>query len=431
MSSPESDPLGNVTGDPEPGLIGSLLDTDLYKLLMARWVLQHHPEVDVNFALVNRTSRVRLAEQLDPGELREELEHVRALRFSSEEVAALAGLRVGGQEVFPAPFLEQLQQQRLPAFELLVEDGQLQLCFHGPWAAALLMEVPALALITELRSRAVLRRLADAQRQKLFAAARARLHAKLERLARLQGLRLVEFGTRRRFTGAWQEQALLAARQRLGGALLGTSNLRLALRHGLQPIGTNAHELPMVLGALAGSDAELANVPYRVLQQWQELYAPPLDIVLPDAYGTETFLRRAPAWVARWSGIRLDSGDPQALGEAVIAWWLDHGEDPAAKTLIFSDGLDVEGIEQLHHQFATRVRLCFGWGTLLSNDFRGLHPEDALAPLSLVCKAISANGRPTVKLSDTAGKMLGPPTEVARYQRVFAPGQPAERLIEV
>jgi nicotinate phosphoribosyltransferase len=413
------------------GLISSLLDTDLYKLLMARWVLRHHPAVEVEFALVNRTRRVRLAEQLDLDELRQELERIRALRFSAEEVAALAGLRIGGQEVFPAPFLAQLQLLRLPPFELLVEDGQLRLSFRGPWAAALLWEVPALALITELRSRAVLRRLADGERQELFGAARTRLHAKLERLAALEGLHLVEFGTRRRFSGAWQEQALLAARQRLGAALLGTSNLQLALRYGLQPIGTNAHELPMVLGALAGSDAELAEAPYRVLQQWQELYGPPLDIVLPDAYGTETFLHRAPAWVARWGGMRLDSGDPQALGEAVIAWWLAHGEDPSVKTLIFSDGLDVEAIERLHHQFAGRVRLCFGWGTLLSNDFRGLHPADALAPLSLVCKAISANGRPTVKLSDTAGKMLGPAADVARFQRVFAAGPAAERLIEV
>lgn len=103
---------------------------------MARWVLRHHPEVEVDFALVNRTRRVRLAEQLDPGELRQELERIRALRFSAEEVAALAGLRIGGQEVFPAPFLEQLQQLRLPPFELLVEDGQLRLSFRGPWAAA-------------------------------------------------------------------------------------------------------------------------------------------------------------------------------------------------------------------------------------------------------------------------------------------------------
>lgn len=224
---------------------------------------------------------------------------------------------------------------------------------------------------------------------------------------------------------------MLAARERLGPALVGTSNVQLALRHGLQAIGTNAHELPMVLAALSRSDTELAAAPYRVLEEWQALYRPLLDIVLPDANGTETFLRRAPAWVAQWGGIRLDSGDPLGLSEAVIAWWIAHGEDPTRKTLILSDGLDVEDIERLHRQLQGRVRLCFGWGTLLSNDFRSLLPGDDLVPLSLVIKAVSANGRPTVKLSDTAGKTLGAAEEVARYWRVFGGGQAVERRVEV
>lgn len=176
-------------------------------------------------------------------------------------------------------------------------------------------------------------------------------------------------------------------------------------------------------------------MPYRVLREWQAIYSPPLDIVLPDAFGTETFLRGAPAWVARWGGMRLDSADPQALSEAVIAWWIAHGEDPRNKTLILSDGLDVEAIEGLHRQLAGRVRLCFGWGTPLSNDFRGLLSGeglgDELAPLSLVIKAVSANGRPTVKLSDTAGKTLGPAAELERYRRVFAGGTAVERRLEV
>lgn len=429
--APGAEAIGPAVAGSGAGLIGSRLDTDLYKLLMARWVLQHHPQVEVGFALVNRTRGVRLAEQLDLAELREELERLRTLRLSGEDIAALAALRIGGQPVFPAPFLAQLQELQLPAFELNADDGQLQLSFRGPWAAALLWEVPALALIMELRSRAVLRRLAAEARHTLLQAAADRLDAKLVRLAALPGLRLVDFGTRRRFSGAWQEQALLAARDRLGPALLGTSNVRLALRHGLTPIGTNAHELPMVLAALTGSDAELAEAPYRVLREWREVYGPPLDIVLPDAYGTEAFLRRAPAWVARWGGIRLDSGDPQALSEAVIAWWKAHGEDPSTKTLILSDGLDVEDIERLHRQLAGRVRVCFGWGTLFSNDFRGLLPADDLAPLSLVIKAVSANGSPTVKLSDTAGKTQGPAAEVERYRRVFAAGPGLERVMAV
>ncbi|MEB3199751.1 MAG: nicotinate phosphoribosyltransferase [Synechococcaceae cyanobacterium] len=412
-------------------MIRSLLDTDLYKLLMARWALQQHPDVEVRFALLNRSPRIRLAEQLDLEELRLELQGIQALRFSPADLAALAALRIGGQEVFPAAVLGQLSALRLPPFELQVDQGQLQLQFCGRWPEVMLWEVPALAVIMELRARTVLRRLSDTERQRVLQGARDRLEGKLARLARLPGLQLVDFGTRRRFSAAWQEQVLLTARERLGPALLGTSNVELALRHGLPPIGTNAHELPMVLAALADSDAELAAAPYRVLEDWQQVFSAPLDVVLPDAYGTEGFLARAPAWVARWHGMRLDSGDPLAMGERLIAWWVAHGEDPRDKTVIFSDGLDVDAIEQLHEELAGQVRLCFGWGTLLSNDFRGLGPDDALAPLSLVCKAISANGRPTVKLSDTAGKTLGPAGEVSRYRRVFAASMAAERELEV
>lgn len=429
--APEGVPEETTEGAVEGAVIQSLLDTDLYKLLMARWALHHHPEVEVCFALVNRTGAVQLAEQIDATELHQELERIRALRLTQEEVTGLGAVRIGGQEVFPAAFLEHLSTLQLPPCELQVEEGQLTLRCSGPWPAVLLWEVPALAAIMELRSRAVLRRLAPAEQRRLFQAARDRLEGKLERLAALSGLRLAEFGTRRRFSSAWQEQAVLAARDRLGAAFLGSSNVALALRHGLQPIGTNAHELPMVLAALAGSDAELAAAPYRVLQEWQADYAPPLDIVLPDTFGTSPFLAKAPAWVARWSGIRIDSGDPAALTETAIAWWIAHGENPANKSVILSDGLDVDAIETLHRRFAGRVRLAFGWGTLLTNDFRGLLPGDVLAPLSLVCKAVSANGRPTVKLSDTAGKTLGPTAEVARYRRVFGVSPASARPITV
>jgi nicotinate phosphoribosyltransferase len=114
-----------------------------------------------------------------------------------------------------------------------------------------------------------------------------------------------------------------------------------------------------------------------------------------------------------------------------IEWWRAQGEDPRDKVVIFSDGLDVAEIEALHDHFAARVKVAFGWGTLLTNDFRGLCPADALAPFSLVCKAVSADGRPTVKLSDNPAKALGPALEVARYRRVFAVGEQDARTVEV
>ena len=145
-------------------------------------------------------------------------------------------------------------------------------------------------------------------------------------------------------------------------------------------------------------------------------------MILPDTYGTKGFLERAPDWLAGWTGIRIDSGDPAAGAEVAIEWWKSRGEDPTQKLVIFSDGLDVEKIVELNEQFKGRVRPSFGWGTLLTNDFRGLVPGDRLAPFSLVCKAVSANGRPTVKLSDNPEKAMGPADEIARYKRVFGVG---------
>ena len=179
------------------------------------------------------------------------------------------------------------------------------------------------------------------------------------------------------------------------------------------------------------SDEALARTPYDVLEDWQEEHSGNLRIILPDTYGTEEFLKNAPDWLASWTGIRIDSGDPVAATEAALAWWRDRGEDPAQKLVIFSDGLDADTIVQLHETFSGRCRPSFGWGTLLTNDFRGLTPDDALAPFSLVCKAVGANGRPTVKLSDHAGKEMGPPDQVERYRRVFGTGQQQTTELEV
>jgi nicotinate phosphoribosyltransferase len=135
--------------------------------------------------------------------------------------------------------------------------------------------------------------------------------------------------------------------------------------------------------------------------------------------------------LAEWTGIRVDSGAPEAGAESAIAWWKAHGQDPREKLVIFSDGLDVDRIEALQAKFAGRVRVSFGWGTLLTNDFRGLADGDGLAPFSLVCKAIKADGRPTVKLSDNPNKAMGPEAEIARYKRVFEVGEQESQNVRV
>jgi nicotinate phosphoribosyltransferase len=412
-------------------VIRSGVDTDFYKLLMAQSVIRHRPAVEVTFSIVNRTKSVRLAEEVDEEKLRAELDRARSLALTPAEAAYLCGLEVGGMRVFTTEFVAAFADLRLPPYSLDVRDGQFDLTFTGPWPAVMQWEVPALAILMELRSRAVLKRMPSASRQRLYAEAGTRLEAKLERLGRLEGLRLADFGTRRRHSFAWQEEAVVRARDRLGRAFLGTSNVLLAMRHGVDPIGTSAHELPMVYAALADGDEALAAAPYAVVADWEADYAALFRILLPDTFGTAGFLARAPESVARWSGIRVDSGDPIGIAEMAIEWWRAQGEDPRDKVVIFSDGLDVAEIEALHDHFAARVKVAFGWGTLLTNDFRGLCPADALAPFSLVCKAVSADGRPTVKLSDNPAKALGPALEVARYRRVFAVGEQDARTVEV
>ena len=151
---------------------------------------------------------------------------------------------------------------------------------------------------------------------------------------------------------------------------------------------------------------------------------------MPDTYGSKGFLDKAPDWLAGWTGIRIDSGDPAEGAEAAINWWKSRGEDPRQKLVIFSDGLDEDKIIELSAQFRGRVRTSFGWGTLLTNDFRGLTPDDRLAPFSLVCKAVAANGNPTVKLSDNPNKAMGPKDQIERYKRVFGVGeQTAQKVI--
>jgi nicotinate phosphoribosyltransferase len=405
-------------------IVRSLIDTDFYKLLMCQSVFRNRPDTTVTFSLINRSSHVPLAELIDEGELREQLDHIRSLSLSRGESTWLRGNTFyGKRQMFRPDFMEWFENLRLPPYHLEKRNGQYELTFEGSWPEVMLWEIPALAVLMELRSRAVLDRMDKFELQVLYARAMTKLWEKIERLRAVDGLRLADFGTRRRHSFLWQDWTVQAMMEGLGDNFVGTSNCRIAMRRDIEAIGTNAHELPMVYAALAEDDAALARAPYDVLADWHEEHDGNLRIILPDTYGTEGFLSRAPDWLAGWTGIRIDSGAPEAGAETAIRWWKERGEDPREKLVIFSDGLDADRIIALHRQFAGRVKVSFGWGTLLTNDFRGLVKADALAPFSLVCKAVSANGRPTVKLSENPNKAMGPDTEIARYKRVFGVGE--------
>ncbi|WP_299735697.1 nicotinate phosphoribosyltransferase [uncultured Roseobacter sp.] len=413
-------------------IVRSLIDTDFYKLLMCQSVFRNKPGTRVTFSLINRSKHVPLAELIDEGELREQLDHIRSLSLSRGESTWLRGNTFyGKRQMFRPDFMEWFEQLRLPPYHLERKGDQYELTFEGNWPEVMLWEIPALAVLMELRGRAVLNRMGKFELQVLYARAMTRVWEKIEALREVEDLSIADFGTRRRHSYLWQDWCVQAMQEGLGPAFTGTSNCKIAMNRELEAIGTNAHELPMVYAALAKTDAELAQAPYDVLSDWHDEHEGNLRIILPDTFGTKGFLDNAPDWLAGWTGIRVDSGDPATAAETAIAWWKARGEDPATKRIIFSDGLDVDKIRSLHTKFSGRVNVSFGWGTLLTNDFRNLVPEDRLAPFSLVCKAVEANGVPTVKLSDNPNKAMGPATEIERYKRVFHVGEQAAQEVIV
>ncbi len=417
-------------------IVRSLLDTDFYKLLMLQFIWKNFPAVPVTSEVHNRTVRVRLAERVSAAALREQMEHVRGLRFLKSELIWLAGNTFYGlKQIFQPDFLAWLENDfALSDYEISEEDGQLILRFSGLWTEVTMWEVYALALVSEMKTRYALADLTELELDILYARAKARLWDKIEKLRPIEGLSLSDFGTRRRHSFLWQEYAVEALQSALGKRFTGSSNTALAYKHNLEAIGTNAHELPMAMAAMAsrGTDADLRASQYHMLELWQQSYGGELLIMLPDTFGTTQFLAGAPDWVSRWTGERADSKDPIVAGDEYIAWLAAHGQNPRIKRLIASDGLDVDDIVRLQKYFHDRIRFSAGWGTLLTNDFRGCHPrghlegQDTFDPVSLICKLTSADGMPTVKLSDNARKSTGPPIEIARYRRVFGSSVPAE-----
>ena len=439
----------------------SLLDTDFYKLLMLQFIWKHFRKTKASFSLINRSTQVRLGDQIDAGQLREQLEQTKKLRFHKSELIWLAGNTFYGRRgIFEPAFLEWLDQDfLLSEFELFIRDGQFSLTFHGLWTETTMWEIYALTAINELKTRAALKRLSEFELDILYARAKTKLWGKMERLRGVPELKVSDFGTRRRHSFLWQEYVVNAMRATLGSNFSGTSNAYLAYKHDLEAIGTNAHELPMALAAMAKSDTELKTSQYRLLELWQQTYQGELLILLPDTFGTTQFLRDAPDWVADWTGQRMDSKDPYLAGDEYIAWLRQRGRDPRQKLLIASDALDVDEILGLHAYFAgtlrngasamdfhqasdflderkwipeRRIRFSAGWGTLLTNDFRNCDPQggDRFGPVNLVCKLNDADGRRAVKLSDNFQKALGEPEEVKRYQRVFGVAGIADAPIE-
>lgn len=392
-------------------IITSLLDLDYYKLTMGQFVFHRHRGTPVTYGFNNRTTSVPLGKMIPLDQLEREFRHIQSLRFTEDEIEYLRSLkRSDGTQMFRDDYLEFLCSLKLGEYCLKVqENGQLDLTFPGEWETAIFWETLALSAINELYYQQTVSNLSA-----VHAEGNKRLTKKIRSFAEYPQARIIEFGTRRRFSGNWQRHVLeRLMKELLPEQLVGTSNVWLAKELGLRPIGTMAHELFMGIAALNDETDETLRAAHNlVLREWWDEYGEDLSIALTDTFGTEFFFRDfTPEQAAKWRGGRQDSGDPFAYGEKLIDLYRSLGISPQDKQAVFSDGLDEETIIALIEQFGNRLLVSFGWGTNLTNDL-------GLPALSMVIKLVLILGHYTVKLSDNLAKAQGPEEVVERYKRV-------------
>ncbi len=424
-------------------IIHSLLDVDFYKFTMGYYIFTLHRGVSVTFSLINRNIRIPLAEIIDEGELRAQLDHAMSLRLRRTDIAYLRGQDVYGSNMFSEEYLRFLGNLQLTPYTLTRVGNQFELSFTGPWEVVTFWETIAMAIISELLYRTLMRSLSETELTVFFARATNRIYEMLLRIKTRPWIRLADFGTRRRFSFLWHQVVVQMCREILGKQFSGTSNTWMAFNQDLIPIGTNAHELPMVLTAIAEGDEAKRMAQYQVLREWQHLFPQGgLRITLPDTYGSEQFYKNMPKDLAfevahHWRGQRQDSGDPIKEGLNFVEWLSQQGVDAKKneKVNISSDGLDVDLMFVIDDALRDHIADPFGVGTHLTNIV-GCHPRPSERAVvngrtldltngelfrghSFVCKVVSANGNPAVKLSNNVNKATGPKDEVEKYLKIF------------
>lgn len=385
-------------------IIKSLLDTDLYKFTMMQVVLHHFPASQVEYRYKCRTQGVDLVPYLD--EIREEVRALCALRFTDDELAYLSGLRF-----IKSDFVDFLGLFHLPERCIHINKGELpgeiSITVQGPWLHTILFEIPVLAIVNEVYFR-------NTRQAPNWEEGRQRMREKIRLVSEatdLQHFRVADYGTRRRFSRAWHEEVLQTLQVGLGKSLAGTSNVDLAMRNGLIPLGTMAHEYLQACQALG---PRLRDSQVFALETWAREYRGDLGIALSDVYGLEAFLRDFDMYFCKlFDGARHDSGDPFEWGERLLAHYQANRVDPLTKTLVFSDSLDIPKAIELTRRFEGRCKVSFGIGTNLTNDL-------GYEPLQIVMKMVRCNGQPVAKVSDAPEKtMCDDPAYLAYLRQVF------------
>lgn len=392
-------------------IITSLLDTDLYKFTMMQVVLHQFPGAQVEYRFKCRNPGINLAAHA--ADIREEIRALCSLRFQESELAYLRALRFIKSDFVDFLGLFQLNEKYITVTPQ--PDGGLDIRIVGPWLHTILFEIPVLAIVNEVYFR-------NTQPVPDFPEGRLRLDEKIS-LLRSEGLaelKIADYGTRRRFSRAWHDEVLRVLMARLGttqspghpagtpGQLAGTSNTLAAMRLGLTPLGTMAHEYLQAAQALG---PRLRDSQIFGFESWAKEYRGDLGIALSDVYGMSAFLRDFDLYFCKlFDGARHDSGDPFEWGERMLQHYARHRVDPRTKTLIFSDALTMPRTIELYQRFRGRCQLAFGIGTNLTNDL-------GYEPLQIVIKMVHCNGQPVAKLSDTPAKNMCDDEKYLAYLR--------------
>ncbi|MET3134680.1 nicotinate phosphoribosyltransferase [Oxalobacteraceae bacterium GrIS 1.11] len=374
-------------------IVSSLLETDLYKFTMWQALLHSHPGAETEYAFVCRNTPAYPLAELK-ADVERELDHLCTLAFADDELAYLRGLRY-----MKSDFIDFLTIFRFQRKFISVDcDGPtLLIRAKGPQVHVMGVEIFVLYIVNELYFQRF-------EQAPLLAEARRRLSAKIELLRRFGAetpsrhpFEFFDFGVRRRFSGDWQDEVVATLAREVPQYFKGTSNVYLAKKHGLIPIGTMAHEY---LQSYQSFGVRLRDFQKAALEDWVQEYRGDLGTALTDVVGMDAFLADFDLYFAKlFDGLRHDSGDPVVWGEKALAHYATLRIDANTKRLVFSDGLDLETAFALYRHFADRCMTGFGIGTNLSND-------TGIQPLNIVMKLMSCNGQPVAKLSDSAGKTL-------------------------
>jgi nicotinate phosphoribosyltransferase len=371
-------------------IIRSLLDTDLYKFSMMQVVLHHFPAAQVEYRYKCRTPNINLRPYVD--EIRAEVKALCQLRFKVEELDYLRSLRF-----IKSDFIDFLELFHLPEKCIHISDGDLpgeiSIVVKGPWLHTILFEIPVLAIVNEVYFR-------SESNRPVLEEGRRRLTEKIKLVADapdLASFRVAEYGTRRRFSSAWHEEVVTTLKSTMGRHFAGTSNVLMAKRYDVTPLGTMGHEYLQACQALG---PRLRDSQVFALEVWAKEYRGDLGIALSDVYGLDAFLRDFDMYFCKlFDGARHDSGDPFVWGERMLEHYQANRVLPRSKTLVFSDSLTFPLAIEIARRFAGRCHVSFGIGTNLTNDL-------GHQPLQIVMKMVRCNGQPVAKVSDAPEKTM-------------------------